>query len=100
MEVNVCLCHTREALQLSKQGTERLHIKTFGNYEGQDTICNVVEISIITRESLTFTALVVPFICNFLLLNLLTLLGIIMSTYTAWILFTQQMLEIQLRLTY
>ena len=57
---------TRETLQLSKQGTECLRIKTFGNYEGQDTICDVVKISVITREreSLTFTALVVPFICN------------------------------------
>ena len=58
--------HTRETLQLSKQGSEHVHIKTFGNYEGQDTICIIVKISVITRkrESLTFTALVVPFICN------------------------------------
>ena len=62
---------TRETLQLSKQGTERLRIKTFGNYEGQDTICDVLKISIITRErereSLTFTALVIPFYlrCSF-----------------------------------
>ena len=42
--------HMRETLQLSKQGTEHLCIKTFGNYEGQDTIYNVVEISVITRE--------------------------------------------------
>ena len=42
--------HTRETLQLSKQGTERLHIKTFGSYKGQDTICSVVEISVITRK--------------------------------------------------
>ena len=41
---------TRETLQLSKQGTECLCIKTFGNYEGQDTICDVVKISVITRE--------------------------------------------------
>ena len=56
----------RETVQFSKQGTERLCIKIFGNYEGQDTICDVVEISLITREreSLTFTALVVSFICN------------------------------------
>ena len=49
MYVSSC---TRETLQLSKQGTERLCIKTFGNYEGQDIICNVVEISVITTESL------------------------------------------------
>ena len=59
---------TRETLQLSKQGTKCLCIKTFGNYEGQDTICNVGEINVVTRErereSLTFTSLVVPFICN------------------------------------
>ena len=57
---------TRETLQLSKQGTKCQRIKTFSNYEGQDTICDVVKISVITREreSLTFTALVVPFICN------------------------------------
>ena len=40
----------RETLQLSKQGTECLCIKTFGNYEGQDTICNVVEINVVMRE--------------------------------------------------
>ena len=39
-----------ETLQFSKQGTECLHMKTFGNYEGQNTICDVVEISVITRE--------------------------------------------------
>ena len=57
---------TRETLQLSIQGTERLHIKTFGNYEWEDTICDVVEKSVISREreSLMFTALVVTFICN------------------------------------
>ena len=41
---------TRETLQLSKQGTECLCIKTFGNYEGQDTICNVDEINVVMRE--------------------------------------------------
>ena len=57
---------TKELLQLPLKGIENVCIKTFGAPEGQDTLCDVVEISTVTREgeNLIFSALVVPFICN------------------------------------
>ena len=46
--------------------TESLQIKTFGSTDGQDTICEVVQLGQLTKdgETLKLTALVVPFICN------------------------------------
>ena len=56
----------RESLHLPVKRTETLSIKTFGSTEGQDTVCETVELGLITKigESLKLIALVVPFICN------------------------------------
>jgi hypothetical protein len=56
----------KEALCLTTKAAESLHIKTFGSSEGQDAICDVVDVGLLTgdRKSLKLSALVVPLICN------------------------------------
>ena len=56
----------RERLNPPTKRTESLRIKTFGSTEGQDTVCEAVELGLLTRdgETLKLTAMVVPFICN------------------------------------
>lgn len=53
-------------LHLTARRTEKLRIKTFGETEGTDKTCQVVDLAIQTcsREALRMEALVVPFICD------------------------------------
>ena len=60
------MSRVRESLRLPVKQRESLRIKTFGSMEGQDTICESVELGLVGKggEALKLTALVVPFICN------------------------------------
>ena len=51
----------KEILHLPTKRTESLHIKTFGSIEGQDTVCDIVELSLVTRDgkALKLTALLI-----------------------------------------
>ena len=53
-------------LSLSAVGTESLQIKTFGSSESHNTLCDVVQLGLATKDDglLQMTALVVPFICH------------------------------------
>lgn len=56
----------KEILHLIPKQMESLRIKTFGSSEERDTLCEAVDLALITkdRETLKLTALVVPFICD------------------------------------
>ena len=56
----------RKELFLPSKQTESLRVKTFGSADGQNTICEVVQLGLSTKngEILRLTALVIPFICN------------------------------------
>lgn len=56
----------KEMLRLSPKKTESLRIKTFGFSEERDTLCEAVELALVTKDdgTLKLTALVVPFICD------------------------------------
>ena len=58
--------HLRDELHLSSSHTESLRIKAFGSTEEQESVCDVVELGLITKDgkTLRLPALVVPFICN------------------------------------
>ena len=53
-------------LQLPISGIESLHIKIFGSSEGQDTMCETVELGLLLKngDMMRIQALVVPVICN------------------------------------
>ena len=56
----------KQCLRLPISGIESLHIKTFGRDEGQDTMCETVELGLLLKngEIMKIQALVVPVICN------------------------------------
>lgn len=56
----------RDKLKLATVGTERIRIKTFGNTESCDKLCDVVHLTVKLEEgeTLSITALVVPMICS------------------------------------
>ena len=56
----------KHSLRLPISGIESLHIKTFGRSEGQDTMCETVELGLLLQdgEMMRIQALVVPVICN------------------------------------
>ena len=56
----------KHTLQLPISGIESLHIKTFGSSEGQDTMCETVELGLLLKngDMMRIQALVVPVICN------------------------------------
>ena len=58
--------HLRDELHLSSSHTESLRTKAFGSTEEQESVCDVVELGLITKDgkTLRLPALVVPFICN------------------------------------
>ena len=53
-------------LNLPTLWTEKLRIKTFGEGADYESLCDVVELAIETKDhgTLSITALVVPVICN------------------------------------
>ncbi len=59
-------CSLRNELNLPTLKTESLQIKTFGSKESYDSMCDVVQLGLDTRDhgTLKIKALVVPFICN------------------------------------
>ena len=56
----------RDELHLSSNHTEFLQIKAFGSTEEQESVCDVVELGLITKDgkTLRLSALVIPFICS------------------------------------
>ena len=56
----------KDELQLPTRSSEFLRIKTFGSTGGHDAQCEVVSVGIVANngETLVLNALVVPFICN------------------------------------
>ena len=56
----------QQALSLPTVTTEMVEIKTFGLTEGLKQLCDVVSLSIITRDgrTLRITAFIVPHICD------------------------------------
>ena len=56
----------KHSLRLPISGIESLHIKTFGSSEGQDTMCETVEVGLLLNngEMMGIQALVVPVICK------------------------------------
>ena len=56
----------KQSLRLPISGIESLHIKIFGNSEGQDTMCETVDLGLLLKngEIMRIQALVVPVICN------------------------------------
>ena len=58
--------HVKESLHLPSKRTESLRIKTFGSTEERETVCEAVELGLVTSsgERLKLSALAVPFICD------------------------------------
>ena len=58
--------HAKESLHLPSKRTESLRIKTFGSTEERETVCEAVELGLVTSsgERLKLSALAVPFICD------------------------------------
>ena len=56
----------KESLHLPSKRTESLRIKTFGSTEERETVCEAVELGLVTSngERLKLSALAVPFICD------------------------------------
>ena len=60
------ISRVKHNLRLPISEIESLHIKAFGNSEGQDTMCETVELGLLLKngEMMRIQALVVPVICN------------------------------------